>query len=158
MRYCLASRRGKRRLVLTAAALAAALPAHGEEPTAQSANQTAAMETVCGGCHTVEFVTARKRSKEQWIRIVQKMVDLGASGTDRQFANVGRYILTRLTTVKINDAPARDLVMLLNISESVANAIVAERAQHAFRDMQDLLRVPGVDQATVKAFADRIVF
>lgn len=73
------------------------------------------------------------------------MIGLGATGTDKQFADVGRYILTWLTIVKINDVPSRELAMLLNMPESVAEAIVVECEQQAFCDTQGLLRVPGLD-------------
>lgn len=116
------------------------------------------METVCGSCHTLQLVTDRVRPLQQWLDIFEKMVRLGADGTDEQFAAVGRYILTRLTQVRINEAPADELALLLDVPDSIAAAIVARRERQKLCDLADLASVPGLDAAEISGWKDRIVF
>ncbi|HNP34817.1 MAG TPA: helix-hairpin-helix domain-containing protein [Woeseiaceae bacterium] len=120
--------------------------------------EEAAMEAVCGACHTLELVTTRIRSKQAWFGIFEQMLNLGAQGTDKQFAAVGRYILTRLTQVRVNEAPADELALLLDIPGSVAAAIVSYRERQKIVDLEDLRSVPGIDADELASWADRIVF
>jgi DNA uptake protein ComE-like DNA-binding protein len=90
--------------------------------------------------------------------IFRRMVDLGARGTDEEFDHVGHYILTRLTLVRVNEAPADELARVLDVPDYVANAIVARRARAKFRDAADLATIQGLDPKELAARQDRLVF
>jgi cytochrome c oxidase cbb3-type subunit 3 len=51
-----------------------------------------AFQKVCGVCHAKDFVMA-PRTKDQWDATIQKMVTLGAKGTDKEFATVIDYLM-----------------------------------------------------------------
>jgi len=56
-------------------------------------------------------------------------------------------------TVRVNDADAEELTALPGIGETMAKAILAERALHGpFFYPEDLCAVKGIGQATVRKF------
>jgi DNA uptake protein ComE-like DNA-binding protein len=132
-------------------------PAQTAELLAREVDEEA-VKAVCGRCHDTQLVMERVRPKTEWIDIFNRMVELGATGTDEQFDAVGRYILTRLTQVRVNEASAKELALVLDIPGTVAAAIVARRERQKFRDMTDLAAVPGLDPASIFKEQARIVF
>src|SRR6266567_2583460 len=53
-----------------------------------------AFQKVCGECHTIEIVTAQRRTRAQWQESIMSMVARGAKGTEEELA----LILDHLTT------------------------------------------------------------
>jgi cytochrome c5 len=47
---------------------------------------------MCSGCHPLTTVTGKKASKDQWGIIVDRMVVLGAKGTDEEVEIVIEYL------------------------------------------------------------------
>jgi DNA uptake protein ComE-like DNA-binding protein len=86
------------------------------------------------------------------------MGNLGARGTDEQFDAIARYIRRHLTMVDVNTATPDELIRLLQVPGSVADAIVERRRRRPFTDLADLGSVPGVDAAALEADRNRIRF
>ncbi len=144
-----------------ASALGLALWVAGSVPSAHGAPpdpDQAAFRHVCGRCHDTELVADTPRSYEDWEDTVQKMVDLGAEGSDAQFVSVMNYLYRTLTTINVNTAGAQDLAAVLHVSPEVADAIVARRTSRNFSDLADLKTMPGVDPGLVDAKAKLIFF
>jgi len=52
----------------------------------------AALQKVCGACHSVEIVTAHGRTRAQWQENIQSMIARGAKGTEDEFKLVLDYL------------------------------------------------------------------
>jgi mono/diheme cytochrome c family protein len=55
----------------------------------------AAFNKVCGTCHTPESALSMRRTKAQWEESIDKMVQLGAKGTDDEFAAILNYLVSQ---------------------------------------------------------------
>ena len=90
-----------RRLVLLTGAIAVVtlmrLAAHSPivavaaTPSAQ-VDARAVLQKVCGTCHGVDRVTATRRNRAQWEEVTNKMISMGAKGTEEEIATVIRYL------------------------------------------------------------------
>ncbi len=116
------------------------------------------LQMVCARCHHLELVMDTPMGYENWQETVQKMVDLGAQGTDEQFDDVMDYLHRTMTTIDVNAADADELEIVLNVPESVAQAIIARRSTRKFTDLADLKSVPGIDAPTLDGKARLIFF
>ena len=129
----------------------------GAEARSEAADK-ADFETVCGACHSSSMVSDL-RTEPDWKQTVEHMVALGANGTDEQMEAVLRVLLRTLTKVNVNTATAAQLPLALGINEATAQAVVQYRAEHgAFKTLDDLKKVPGIDAAKLDARKDRVVF
>ena len=131
------------------------------QPTGARASDPAdlrALHDVCAQCHDLSMFADTIQSHDEWIDTIQKMVDRGARGTDDQFDRILHYLAENQTSVNVNAAPAEDIAPVLGVSDAVAQAVVARRTAKPFTDVADLLSVPGVDGATVRARRNRIGF
>ena len=59
--------------------------------------------------------------------------------------------------IDVNAADAQALAELPGVGPSKAEAIVAERSRKPFASVDDLLRVPGIGEATLGRLRDHIV-
>ena len=143
--------------LLALAALAAAW-AVGASQTSETAREAQSLKTVCARCHNLQIVMDTPKSYDAWHDTVQKMVDLGAKGTDDQLDDVMDYLHRTMTTIAVNSADADELQIVLNVSEATAQAIVARRRAKKFIGLADLKSVPGIEASTVDAKARMIFF
>ena len=131
---------------------------HSSAPAPREAADKADFDKVCGACHTSDMVSDIRTAPE-WEETVEHMVSLGAKGTGEQMEAVMRFLLRTLTRVNVNTADAAQLPLVLDISESTAQAVVKYRAAHGdFRTLEDLKKVPGMNAAKLEARKDRVVF
>jgi len=156
-------------LMSVAAARAAAAPqapagAQGgpqDQAQAQASDlgrESVSLVVVCAKCHNLQIVMDTPRSYDAWHDSVQKMVDLGARGTDDQYDDIMDYLHRMVTTIDVNSADPDELEMVLNASESTAQAIVARRKKKKFAGMADLKSIPGIDASTLDEKARMIFF
>jgi cytochrome c oxidase cbb3-type subunit 3 len=75
------------------AAVSLAAVAGAQQP--DTAASKVVFNKVCGTCHTPESALATPRSKAQWEESIDKMVQLGAKGTDEEFAAVLNYLASQ---------------------------------------------------------------
>jgi competence protein ComEA len=131
-------------------------PAADQDPVLVREHRS--LEAVCGKCHSLELVMDTPMGYENWEQTVQKMVDLGAEGTDDQFDDVMDYLHRTMTPIDVNAAATDEIEIVLNVPETVANAIIARRGTRKFRDLADLKSVPGIDARSLDAKARLIFF
>ena len=149
-------KRGRSWIVVALACAGWGFSRHGRAQSA--AADKAAFEAVCGKCHAASLV-ADLRSLEEWEETVNKMVSLGAQGTDEQFDAVMRYLLKNLTKVNVNIAEPAELASVLEIKQAAAEALVKYRSEHgSFKSMDDLKKAPGVNAEKLEALKEKIVF
>lgn len=128
------------------------------EPAPDLTRESESLKTVCAHCHTLQMVTNTPRSYDAWHDTVQKMLNLGAKATDDQLDDVMDYLHHTMTTIDINSADPDELELVLNISETTADAIAARRKTKKFTGPADLKSIPGIDAPTIDAKARMIFF
>jgi competence protein ComEA len=127
-------------------------------PAPDLAREALSLKAVCAHCHNLQIVMDTPMSYTAWHDTVQTMVDRGAGGTDEQFDDVMDYLHRTMTTIDVNTAPADELEIVLHVTGTAAQAIIARRSTQRFTDLGDLKSVPGVDASTVDAKARLIFF
>jgi len=143
--------------VLFAAAWAMDVPQSSDQ-SSELAREEQSLKTVCAHCHNLQMVTSTPRSYDAWHDTVQKMVDHGARGTDDQLDDIMDYLHRTLTTIDVNSADEDELEIVLDVSETTAEAIVSRRKIRKFTGTADLKSIPGVDGSTVDSKARMIFF
>ena len=139
-------------------ALLAAAWAAGAPQNSVQAREAKAVIKVCATCHDMQIVMDTPRSFDAWQGTMQKMVDLGAKGTDQQYDDIMDFLHRTMTTIDVNSAGPDELEIVLNASEATAQAIVARRETKKFTGLADLKSIPGIDAATVDSKARLIFF
>ena len=124
----------------------------------------AVTERMCKPCHGLENIIREKRTKDRWAETVDDMVSRGAKGTDAEIDLVIDYLTahfgaTAARTVNINKASASELSTALGLSTGDADTIVHYRAEKgAFKSIQDLMNVPGIDAKKIESVQNQIEF
>ncbi len=143
---------------LLAPALFAAAWAVGVSQLSSQERETRSLQIVCAKCHNLQIVMDTPKSYDAWQETVQKMVNLGARGTDEQYDDIMDYLHRTITTIDVNSADMDELEIVLNASETTAQAIVTRRKTRKFAGLADLKSIAGVDKSIVDAKARMIFF
>jgi competence protein ComEA len=123
-----------------------------------------ATQKICANCHELEKSFSIKQDREGWQRTVNKMVALGAKGSDDDLNAVVEYLVKNFPAdevpkVNVNKAEAIDLESGLSLRRSQAAAIIQYRKKNGdFKSIEDLKKVPGIDIEKIEAKKDRIAF
>jgi competence protein ComEA len=141
-------------LALSAAPVFAQLPDGPGKATTQR---------VCANCHELDIVTGHRQGREEWTSTIQKMIDAGAEGTPDEFKEILEYLVKNFgpaaPSVNVNKASAADLESGLGLTAKEAAAIVKYRTDHgAFKEVDDLKKVPDLDFKKIEAQKDRLAF
>jgi DNA uptake protein ComE-like DNA-binding protein len=153
---------------LLAAARAAAAPqtpdqtpgrntSHADSQASTLAPEAESLKAVCAHCHTLQMVMDTPKSYDAWHDTVQKMLNLGAKATDDQLDDIMDYLHRTITTIDVNSADPDELEIVLNVSETTAQAIVARREARKITGLTDLKSIPGVDASIVDS-KSRLIF
>jgi competence protein ComEA len=124
----------------------------------------AEMVKVCSGCHELERSAAMKQDRDGWKATVDKMVALGAKGSEAEINATIDYLARtfpaeELPKLNVNRATQIELESRLSLRRSEAAAVVQYREKNGpFQTIADLKKVPGVDAAKIEAKKDRITF
>jgi competence protein ComEA len=112
---------------------------------------------LCRDCHDLDTVTVENRTRDGWQKIMAKMIDRGADGTDEQFEAIVTYLTRNFGRINVNIAPAAEIASYLGFSSKEAEAIVQYREKNgAFKDWKEVKKVEGMDPAKVEAKKDHI--
>ena len=121
-------------------------------------------EKICSQCHELERSVSLRQDRDGWQATLNKMITLGAKGTDQEFQAVVDYLAKNypgdgIPRINVNKARAIELESGLTLKRSEAAAIVAYREKHGdFKSIEDLKKVPGIDPAKIEAKKDRLSF
>jgi competence protein ComEA len=121
-------------------------------------------ETICKQCHELDRSISLRQDRAGWQATMDKMVALGAKGSQKDFDLVVEYLAAHypadeVPRIRVNQARAIELESGLSLPRSQAAAIVEYRTQHGdFHSIEDLKKVPGVDVAKIEAKKDRLAF
>src|ERR1700751_886741 len=136
--------------LMLAAPVAVAWGSDAAPPARDLAREGRSLKAVCAKCHNLQIVMDTPMSYDAWHDTVQTMMDRGATGTGQQLADVMDYLHQTMTTIDVNTADADELQIVLHVSQSTAQAILARRSTQKFKGLADLKSVPGVDASTVE--------
>jgi competence protein ComEA len=123
-------------------------------------------ETVklCSQCHEIERSVSLKQGREGWQGTIEKMITMGAKGTDAEWAAVLDYLAKNypadeVPKVNVNQASAIELESGLSLRRSEAAAVIRYREKNgAFHSIEELKKVPGIDAAKIESKKDRLAF
>ncbi len=126
---------------------------------AEATTPQAAAVKICTACHAMQIVMDTPKDYDSWHDTVQSMIDHGAQGTPDEFGLVMDFLFQNMTTIDVNHADPETLMGVLHAPQAVADAIVARRASHPFKDLADLeSAVPGLDKALLDGKKRMIFF
>lgn len=122
-------------------------------------------QRVCGTCHAAELVMNRRESREGWSGIIEDMIQRGTKASDDEFGEVADYLVATfpksapLAKVNVNTAGAGELAVALAMPDEKAEIIVKYREEKgAFKTIEDLQKVPGIDARAVASRKNRLAF
>ncbi len=121
-------------------------------------------EKLCKQCHELERSVSLRQDRAGWQATVDKMVSLGAQGTDKEIQAVLDYLAKTYPgdeqpKLNVNKATAIELESRLSLRRSQAAAILDYRTKNgAFKSIEDLKKVPGIDVAKIEAKKDVLAF
>ena len=120
---------------------------------------------VCSSCHGPDVVVGNHHSRDEWLHVVNSMIDNGAQGSDADMARIVYYLNANFglappnPKVNINISDAQDLADGLLFTVAEAQAVVAYRENHGrFTNIDDLKKVPGFDPVRIDAVGNWITF
>lgn len=114
---------------------------------------------MCADCHDPSRIVGSRRSKTEWESVINKMIENGATGSEKDFESVYNYLVRNFGKVYINSATPADLAMILGLSDKDAETIVAYRkANGAFADFEAVKKVPDIDVKKVEEHKDAVAF
>lgn len=122
------------------------------------------VQRVCSTCHEVERSVSLRQDREGWKVTINKMINLGAQGSEADFAAALEYLAANypaaaMPKLNVNTAPAIDFEARLSLRRSESAAIIRYRNEHgSFKSIEDLKKVPGIDTAKIDAKKDVLVF
>ncbi len=121
-------------------------------------------QKMCASCHDLDKSLSQKQDRAGWQRTVEKMVAFGLKSTDAEIAIVTEYLAKSYPAdeaprLNVNKADAIEFESILSVKRSQAKAIIAYREKNgAFKSIDDLKKVPGIEAEKIDAKKDRIIF
>jgi len=121
-------------------------------------------QKICSQCHELDRSISLRQDRAGWQATMDKMVSLGAKGTDKEYQLVvdylaAHYAAEEIPRINVNTARAIDLESGLTLRRSQAAAIIDYRQKNGpFKSIEDLKKVPGIDPAKIDAKKDRLIF
>ena len=121
-------------------------------------------QKVCSTCHELERSVSLRQDRDGWKATINKMMNMGAQGTVEEFAAALEYLAAHypangLPPLNVNTARAIDFEARLSLRRSESALIIKYRTEHgAFKAIEDLKKVPGIDAAKIDAKRDSLVY
>jgi len=114
---------------------------------------------MCTDCHDEAQAIAMRRTSADWEDTIKKMIEKGATGSDKEFETVFDYLLRYYGKVYINTAKVDEITKVLGLSAKDANAIVAYRKDHGpFADFDAVKKVPEIDVKKLDEHKEAVAF
>jgi competence protein ComEA len=116
----------------------------------------AEVQKVCAKCHSAEQAASLRQSRTGWEETVSKMVNMGAEGSDDEYEAVLTYLTKNFgpeapKPVNVNKAQAVEIESVLGLTRAESAAVVQYRTDKgAFKSLEDLKNVPGLDYAKIE--------
>jgi competence protein ComEA len=150
--------------LLATTLLAASAPvgqSPAQPPSVKPADDPAAglFVRLCVDCHDAAPIVSTRRTRTDWEDVVDKMIEKGATGTEKEFETVFEYLLRHYGKVYINTAKADEIATILGLSQQDAEAIVAFRTKNGpFADFAAVTKVPNIDVKKLEEHKNAVAF
>jgi competence protein ComEA len=117
-------------------------------------------QAVCSECHETARAADKQWTRAQWKDKVLEMLQEAPDVTEMERDQIVEYLSRSFSKkVNVNKAAAGEIAATLEIPAKDAAAIVTYReAQGAFKSVDDLKRVPGLDAKVVELNKRRVEF
>ena len=112
-------------------------------------------------CHSPTAVIGKQGTKQWWQSKVSEMLQEVTDIPDSDVDAIVAYLAKNFPIVKINvnQAAAKDLATGLELTSKESESIVQYREAHgAFKTLEDLEKVPGLDAVKIESTKDRLEF
>jgi len=117
---------------------------------------------VCLPCHDSDHFRQRRLNRDEWTDMVNEMLNLGAEASESEQTSIVEYLVHNFgpgSKVHINSAPFPEIRSQLGFTPDETTAIIHYREEHGdFKQLSDLLKVPGIDAKKVDAKKDMMAF
>jgi competence protein ComEA len=114
---------------------------------------------VCNGCHDAQIVLANLKTPSEWTETLQSMAEQGAEATPDEWQLIQQYLNANIALIAVNKATADELQATLDVTADLAAAVVKYRQEKgAFKSLDDVKKVPGLDATKLEARQARFVF
>ena len=117
---------------------------------------------LCLLCHDSGNFRKVRYTSDEWSDSVADMVERGAKGTPEELEAVVAYLAKNFgkgAGVRINTAPFAEIKTVLGFAVAEVRALLDYREKNGdFKNLDDLLKVPGIDAAKARAQSARITF
>ena len=114
---------------------------------------------ICTMCHGADYLWPSERTVPVWRDTFDLMKSYGATASEQEWNTIQGYIMSTLAYLGVNEAPAEDIAVVFGVDEKAAQAVVAHRdKQGAFKTIDDVKKVPGLDAARVDGVKARLIF
>lgn len=87
----------------------------------------AALQRICGACHSVNVATSQRMTRAQWNAVVNDMVSRGAQGTSGELESVVNYLSTNFGKGNVSPPggePAEHLAPLSGVAIAAAKKLI----------------------------------
>jgi len=118
-------------------------------------------QMVCSMCHSPDAVIGKQGTRQWWQSKVTEMLQEVTDIPESDVNTIVAYLAKNFPVVKINvnQASSKDLEAGLELTSKESEAIVQYReAKGAFKTLEDLKKVPGVDAVKIELKKDRLEF
>jgi competence protein ComEA len=118
---------------------------------------------VCGVCHETRRAASVRLTRDGWAGVIEDMTKRGAKGSEQDFAQILDYLSANFLgeaprPINVNTAEQIDLESVIGLLRKEAAALIAYRQKNgAFKKIEDLKKVPGLDYKKIEDAKDRIV-
>ena len=120
---------------------------------------SALLARICSRCHESARIVEKRRTRSDWQDVLLKMIEKGAEGGEKDFEALFAYLVVTYGQVYINQAPPDEMVAVLGVTPSEAEAIAKYRAANGnFADFDAVLKVPGVSTSTLEKHKGSVLF
>ena len=120
---------------------------------------------ICLQCHEPSQLLSQKRTEADWKATIARMAQKGIPGTPEQYDAITAYMAKNFaktedsTKINMNKAKPEDIVQVIGLTPSEAQALVTYREKHGeYRESGEMLVVYGVDGRKLEAAKDKMSF
>jgi len=118
-------------------------------------------QMVCSMCHSPTAVIGKQGTKQWWQSKVTQMLQEVTDVPDSDVDSIVNYLARNFPIIKtnVNKATAKEIQTGLELTAAESDAIVRFRESHgAFKSLEELKKVPGLDAVKVESKRDRLEF
>ncbi len=112
-------------------------------------------------CHSPTAVIGKQGTKQWWQSKVTQMLQEVTDVPDSDVDSIVNYLARNFPIIKtnVNKATAKEIQTGLELTAAESDAIVRFRESHgAFKSLEELKKVPGLDAVKVESKRDRLEF